>query len=578
MLNLNARWVVSTFLFASLSAGGQVLADESFQPAGRWVLVNDWGGTFELALFDITKSSDGFKTTVIDARPNMGSLKLKSFECDGGHVSLAFRERAGEIRFEGRMKDADNHAGELLGTVERGAYIDPARLVRVDAEKLEPDRSPPFEGYRDRLEAIWKLKELKQRAEAWAEIVRKAPGPGTNYELRLWLISATDAGAKESQIRQQLEAWFIAAEPYGPKFVAEARLVAIRSLRGQPKFAHVSLEIAEQARENLSDFRSLDDQSSLLHFLAGAAKLAGKEDMAADAERQATDIDARLDADYDARVPPFQAEAYAGRKYPGDDRVVLLELFTGAMCPPCLAADIACDAIGSAFQASEVVLMQYHLHIPGKDPLANPDATARSEYYGFRGVPTAFFNGDPSPSGGGPLELAEERYREFRQRVEAQLAGKREAAIQLRVTRAADTLVIRSTAEAVRSQANDVQSAEDKKSEPNLRLRIALTENLVRYDGGNGVRINRHVVRDFPGGLEGKRLVSGRAEVQLEVDLAALRRDLQDYLQEKAGAISLACPRPLPPLELKQLAVVAFVQDDDSKRVLHAVQVAVPED
>ncbi len=200
MLNLSARWVVPTFLFASLSAGGQVLAYESFEPTGRWALVNDWSGAFELALFDIAKSSDGFETKVIDARPSMGSLELKSFECDGSHVSLVFRARAGELRFEGSLKDAGNHAGELLGTVERGAYIDPARLVRVDAEELKPDRSPPFEGYRDKLEAIWKLKDLKQRAEAWAEMVHKSPGPGTNFELRRWLISATDAGVKESQL------------------------------------------------------------------------------------------------------------------------------------------------------------------------------------------------------------------------------------------------------------------------------------------------------------------------------------------------------------------------------------------
>ncbi len=279
------------------------------------------------------------------------------------------------------------------------------------------------------------------------------------------------------------------------------------------------------------------------------------------------------------RVPPFQVETYAGRKHPGDDRVALLELFTGAMCPPCLAADIACDAIGSAFQTSEVVLMQYHLHMPGKDPLANPDAIARGPSITVSEACRPLFStAIHLLRAAVPWELAEERYREFRQRVEAQLAGKREAAIQLHVTRAADTLVIRSTAEAIPSQPNGEKSAKDKKSEPNLRLRIALTEKLVRYDGGNGVRMNRHVVRNFPGGVEGKRLVNGQAEVQLEIDLAEVRRDLHEYLQEKAGAIALACPRPLPSLELEQLAMVAFVQDDDSKRVLHAVHVAVPED
>ena len=51
---------------------------------------------------------------------------------------------------------------------------------------------------------------------------------------------------------------------------------------------------------------------------------------------------------------------------------VLVELFTGAECPPCVAADLAFDALGKTYKPTDVVLLEYHLHIPGPDALTNP--------------------------------------------------------------------------------------------------------------------------------------------------------------------------------------------------------------
>ena len=40
---------------------------------------------------------------------------------------------------------------------------------------------------------------------------------------------------------------------------------------------------------------------------------------------------------------------------------------------------------------SEVVRLQYHLHVPGPDPLTNPDSEARAEFYArfVRSTPTS---------------------------------------------------------------------------------------------------------------------------------------------------------------------------------------------
>lgn len=104
-----------------------------------------------------------------------------------------------------------------------------------------------------------------------------------------------------------------------------------------------------------------------------------------------------------------------------------------------------------------------------------------------------------------------------------------------------------------------------------------LTEELVRHDGGNGVRLNHHVVRDFPGGASGTLLEDGHAAIELATKVSEVRGRLNDDLRAHAQRLAVICPRPLPKPLLEHLAVVAFVQDDANKQVLHAVRMAVPE-
>src|SRR4029453_194767 len=104
------------------------------------------------------------------------------------------------------------------------------------------------------------------------------------------------------------------------------------------------------------------------------------------------------------------------------DRGAVLGLFTGAQGPPCVAADFAFDGLEKTYKPADVVLIQYHVHIPGPDPMTNPSTEARWKYYleklpdDVGGVPTALFNGQPLPEkqrGGGPVAFAEMKYKEF---------------------------------------------------------------------------------------------------------------------------------------------------------------------
>src|SRR5262249_16003061 len=103
----------------------------------------------------------------------------------------------------------------------------------------------------------------------------------------------------------------------------------------------------------------------------------------------------------------------------------------------------------------------------------------------------------------------------------------------------------------------------------------ALTEESIRYVGINKLRYHHHVVRDFPGGLEGKDLSSGEGQLIVKLSLADLRHDIEQYVSNYTKMV--AFPTAVPEIPLKDLAVVAFGQDDTDKSILHAVSVPLKE-
>jgi len=109
-----------------------------------------------------------------------------------------------------------------------------------------------------------------------------------------------------------------------------------------------------------------------------------------------------------------------------------------------------------------------------------------------------------------------------------------------------------------------------------LKLRLFLIEESIRYTGGNGIRFHHHVLRDMPGGTAGVPLKEAKGSTTAEVDLADLRTKLRKYLadfEEKTSPF----PNSDRPLDLKNLRVIALVQNDENGGILQAVELAVPE-
>ena len=114
------------------------------------------------------------------------------------------------------------------------------------------------------------------------------------------------------------------------------------------------------------------------------------------AEARSAGLESLLDEEYRKKVPPFTAgeirRSKRSQSRPGR--------FDGDCSPegnarPAWRRMSPSTPCSRPTRQTELIGLQYHLHIPGPDPLTNKDSMARQQYYGdeIGGTPTVFFNG-----------------------------------------------------------------------------------------------------------------------------------------------------------------------------------------
>ncbi len=86
------------------------------------------------------------------------------------------------------------------------------------------------------------------------------------------------------------------------------------------------------------------------------------------------------------------------------DRTVIIELFTGATCPPCCNVNIGLEYFMDDHNSSEVVALVYHRNIPARDKLETRDNIDRHRFYVPNGAimsaPNIFVDGRIPRTGG----------------------------------------------------------------------------------------------------------------------------------------------------------------------------------
>lgn len=530
--------VLAAFLIIGLFLPPRACAgDEGI--AGNWkvsILQNGNQTSYWLILFSNKGGKLDGKVEVLDKVPN---TTLHDAKITGDLLEFTLKlDKGPTFNFEGKVPKAG--AKKIFGSLARGNQITPAIMEATAAKNA-------FELHRD--------------------MVIRTPNDPRVFETVMGLIGqAKEHKVPAKDVQEWVETVMRTADNFGPRWQLELAQQLIDSLLAEDGYGAVAVETARQAVKMLDVKAPADTRLRVLTSLGTALKQTGQTE-------QAKEVNARIDLleseaynDYVAKSQEFKVAKYLGRKSKSN-HAVLVELFTGAQCPPCVGADLAFDALPRAYDSKDVVLLQYHLHVPRADALTNPDAEARAEYYGdekVRGTPTVLFDGKVAPVGGGPREDTEELFKDYRRATEQMLETPAAAQLQASATRKGDKVSIKAT----------VQDLD--KPGLKIKLRLALVENWARYKGSNGLSYYHHVVRAFPGGVGGMLLSKKDAEQTAEIDLNDLRQSLTKYL-DKAGK-----EQPFPdmqrPMRFRNLTVVAFIQNDATQQVLQATQVEVKEE
>ncbi len=529
---LAASLVLSIFLLPLAQAGDEGVA-------GNWkVTILEEGNQVSFWLIHL-ESKGGKLTGTADPLGKVPPTQLGEAKIAGDLLQFTLRLKNGPVfSFEGKLPKAGGK--KIFGSLARTGQMIPTILEATAAKT-------PFELDR--------------------EILSRTPNDPRVFHAVLGLIErAKQEKATVKDVQEWAETALRAAVNFGPRWQLDMSMKLIEALLAEDGYAAAAVDTARQAEKMLEANSPMDARLRVLTALGTALKQAGQADQAKEVETRIDKLENQAFAAYSAKALDFKVEKFAGRKGKSN-RAVLVELFTGAQCPPCVGADLGFDALHKGYEHKEVVLLQYHLHVPGPDALTNDDTEAREAYYGdgkVRGTPTIIFNGKVAPVGGGGREDGKDIFKEYRKVVDPQLETPAAAQLQASAVRKGDKVQIKATVQ-------DLEKPGDK-----VKLRIALVEDWVRYKGRNGLSYHHRVVRAFPGGAAGQALTKKEDEKIVEVDLQELRKNLNKYLN--AAAKEQPFLDGQRPMRFRDLSVVAFIQNDATQEILQAVDVTVKEE
>jgi hypothetical protein len=516
-------------------------------PAGTWRAtfpVQTQRGEVNLSLLFMFSEAEGkWVGDFLDSSPPLGAEPTVELAVKDDTVKFSVKFGPNNWSFDGKV-----NGKRIKGSLDLGGDMVLVDLVPSGLKSLTKDK---FAATRENLDT--------------------AENPVEFFNSLFPVLSQASAKKlKAEEVRAYADKAGKMAETYGSRW---QRTVAFRLadvLADQEPFVAIAVEQARQGERLMARTDDIATQLQTLETLARVLRKAKKDADAKEVEGRVAKLEPRDYAEYAKTMPPFKPDEFKGRKGKSD-RAVLVELFTGVECAPCVSVDLAFDSLGRTYKPTDVILLQYHAHIPGPDPLVSKDGAARMDFYAKKdddkSTPQLFINGKMDGSGGGAApKMAKLKYQSYREAIDELL--EKPATVKLSATAAlkGDELTIK-------ANVSDLAKPGEKVS-----LRFALAEERVRFQGGNGVRYHHSVVRAMPGGPKGFPLPKATAEQTVTVKLEDVRatnlKFLDDFTADlkKQGADFSFTNRPMA---LKNLHVVAFVQNDETNEVLQAVQVDV---
>lgn len=524
------------FLIAALLVSSNATRAADKAPAGNWKIMLPLnpaargGADLPLWLLGVEEKDGAFTGKIVASHEGVGKTEVLGLTVKEGVLRFTLRAGDDRIGFEGKLPEGEGT--KVYGTIAIGQTITPAVLEKTTLASLDKNEVN---------------KDILLNSKDNAAIIKA----GMNLVGQAGFLKA-----KPDDVRAWVDRSLKASEAFGERWKREVILTLVETLNEQDGMAQVALPYARLAGRMLIEKDRPAMQKRTLELLASALDRAGKADEAKEVTARVGKIDLTV-----------RTQTYPGRDAK-NNRVVLFELFTGAECPPCIAADLGFDGLLKTFKPSDVILLQYHEHIPGPDPLSNEQTLARMKYYAeafgreVGGTPASILNGTPTAGGGGGKDRGQDKYDAYYDAILSKLDEAAKVKLAATVKRNGDKIDIEA----------DVSELKDPGA--SIKLRLVLIEDVVEYKGGNGLEKHHHVVRAFPGGVEGTALKEKSLKHKASVDLGDLRKELTKYLTDFYKKAEEELPKNVP-MEFKNLKVVALVQDDNTREVLHAIQVDV---
>jgi hypothetical protein len=377
---------------------------------GKWLLTNVTAiGDSTIAIIK-WETKDGAQTAEVlftpfrsaplaKAKTDPPKAEIKNFKATEKEVSFVLKVLGNEVSFEGAPSKSDENL--ILGSYGRGNTFSRAKLTVTDKDSLD---SKELLIRRTQNESFSKARQIQTRAASlqlqirqekdgekrkalieqlpaakkaadeevfplFRKVVTDSPTSPEAYDTALVLLrAATKAKLTPKDAAELVQVVETQATPHGQRLLKTVRLQIAEALVNTKELGPIALKLIEPISKELKGTETPADQIQVLTTYRTALDLSGRSADAKKIDERLGVLEGQLDKEYLATHPPFKPTPYAGRKDKDANRVVVMELFTGAQCPPCVAADLGFDGLNKSYQPTDLVLLQYHQHIPGPDP------------------------------------------------------------------------------------------------------------------------------------------------------------------------------------------------------------------
>ena len=581
-----------------------VLMAQLEDPSGRWLFraVTDTGEQIPLLIVKVSSGGEAAEAAILSTSAPF-DIRVQDIQMDSQSFQMILAAEEGPLTLRGTPRD-----GSLVGTIQGFAFDNHRfRADRTDLSELqklpepsqaelqdyghslrvtEPDArvaglrefllnhpDSPLKGQvsvsifdsltgitRDTAELI---AAAEQALQASQDKIKTMIDVSRSLAREKLLLDRAETYARraESEVRQESPSHGDALHSLGwvllQKGQAEAAVDYLtRAYRHATNRKEVTLHLAE-AQAASGDTRRARDLYLRSYVEDGNSEtLERAQELHARTTGSSEEFHNLVDREYEKRTRLFEPGRYEGEM---PRKVVLAELFTGAECGPCQAADYAFHGLQQHYPDTVLAILKYHLHVPGPDPMANLDAETRASYYGVFGTPEAVFNGVKRRKGGGYASLSANLFGHYKMIVQEQLEQTPDLALSGQADR--EDHVIRARIR--------VDWEGDRQVE-HWRLRVALIEDAVHYTGLNRVHPHRQVVRKMLAGAQGLSIGGEGSPLEFELvqDLDELETELEVYLESFQEENSYTFREMTHTIDRENLGLLAFVQDDASKQVL----------